>query len=396
MISNVAQHKSKNGILAPFWDSALIEKSASGSVASFADGADGMPMVSVLASIEPIQSGTGDPSPDNVRPISGWDAVEVTRSGKNLLDTSNAETVTRNGVSFVRNSDGSITASGTSTADWQNKLFSGYLPSGSYALSGGISSSVRLRLGQGSQNTLIGHDSGSGLSFTLTEETLINVNIRFANGADANVTIYPMIRLASETDATWESYTSQTYTTDLDTTRYGGTLDMVSGVLTLTHLYADLGDLTWTAYGNVTEFGGLFFTDTIKTTIAHVDKTKIYTQCSAYNSVPNTQSNKIGGALEFPDSGMRVRNSDGRIFVRDDRYSASDGAAFKTAVDGVQLVYELATPRTVRLSPTEITSLFGDNNLWADSGSVSVTYRADSTLAYEQLTTAIVSLGGNV
>lgn len=35
---------------------------------------------------EATQAGTGDPSPDNVRPIAGWDAVSVKRCGKNLAD----------------------------------------------------------------------------------------------------------------------------------------------------------------------------------------------------------------------------------------------------------------------------------------------------------------------
>lgn len=34
----------------------------------------------------PIQEGEGDPSPDNVRPISGWDGITVTKCGKNLVD----------------------------------------------------------------------------------------------------------------------------------------------------------------------------------------------------------------------------------------------------------------------------------------------------------------------
>ena len=39
----------------------------------------------VTVTMEPIQEGTGDPSPDNVRPITGRDSVQVTRCGKNLL-----------------------------------------------------------------------------------------------------------------------------------------------------------------------------------------------------------------------------------------------------------------------------------------------------------------------
>ena len=34
---------------------------------------------------EPTQEGTGDPSPDNVRPIKGRDSVTVERCGENLL-----------------------------------------------------------------------------------------------------------------------------------------------------------------------------------------------------------------------------------------------------------------------------------------------------------------------
>ena len=44
-----------------------------------------------------------------------------------------------------------------------------------------------------------------------------------------------MIRLASETDDSYEPYQGSTYTTSLGQTVYGGTLDMVSGVLTVTH-----------------------------------------------------------------------------------------------------------------------------------------------------------------
>lgn len=41
-----------------------------------------------VVSLEPKQAGSGDPSPENVRPISGYDGVTVTSCGKNLLDIS--------------------------------------------------------------------------------------------------------------------------------------------------------------------------------------------------------------------------------------------------------------------------------------------------------------------
>ena len=41
---------------------------------------------SVVVSVKPIQAGSGTPSPENIRPISGTDEVEIEVSGKNLLN----------------------------------------------------------------------------------------------------------------------------------------------------------------------------------------------------------------------------------------------------------------------------------------------------------------------
>ena len=40
----------------------------------------------LVLGIEPVQSGTGNPSPDNVRPISGWTGLNVYRMGVNVWD----------------------------------------------------------------------------------------------------------------------------------------------------------------------------------------------------------------------------------------------------------------------------------------------------------------------
>ena len=56
-------------------------------IASVEDGADGMPM-QVTVGIEPVQSGTGDPSPENIRPITGWTGCKVTGTGEEYYDAS--------------------------------------------------------------------------------------------------------------------------------------------------------------------------------------------------------------------------------------------------------------------------------------------------------------------
>ena len=53
----------------------------------------------------------------------------------------------------------------------------------------------------------------------------------------------------------------------------------------------------------------------------------------------------------------------------------------------LQVVYKLATPQTYQLSPTEVTLLLGDNNVWADTGDSTVTYRADTKLYIQKINT---------
>ena len=51
------------------------------------------------------------------------------------------------------------------------------------------------------------------------------------------------------------------------------------------------------------------------------------------------------------------------------------GDEFKSAMSGVQLCYELATPLTYQLTPQTVTALVGQNYVWADTGDVTVTVK---------------------
>ena len=56
-------------------------------------------------------------------------------------------------------------------------------------------------------------------------------------------------------------------------------------------------------------------------------------------------------------------------------------AAGTTPTTGAQVVYELATPQTYQLTPTEVLSVLGTNNVWVDTnGDVECTYIADTKL----------------
>lgn len=79
----------------------LEEKTVSGSIASFSDGADDVPIKSLVASL-----------PASLTP---YESIEVIHAGGNILET-NAQSKTQNGITWTVNQDGSVTLEGTSTA----------------------------------------------------------------------------------------------------------------------------------------------------------------------------------------------------------------------------------------------------------------------------------------
>ena len=111
-------------------------------------------------------------------------------SGKNLWGGfSNSISRTNGGISYVNNEDGTISMSGTATANSQSITAtqatdnSWYvsLKAGTYTLTGGISTAKRLEA-RNIDNTSIGFDSGSGFTFTLTEETGVYVRAFISSG----------------------------------------------------------------------------------------------------------------------------------------------------------------------------------------------------------------------
>lgn len=63
---------------------AILEEAVPGDLVSINDGADGGKVKALTIGIEPAQAGSGDPSPDNVRPITGRTGASVRVTGANL------------------------------------------------------------------------------------------------------------------------------------------------------------------------------------------------------------------------------------------------------------------------------------------------------------------------
>jgi hypothetical protein len=188
-------------------------------------------LLALSISLTPYQPGTGDPSPTNIRPISGYSAVEVTRTGKNLLNVT-ATSRTYNGITMTVNEDGTITANGTATPTASFYLcdLTDAFSEGTYVLngcpSGGTVGGYDLRMYQGSSG--FAYDRGDGATFT--GRSNVRAGLVVNNGKTVNnLTFKPMIRLASISDPTYEPYKSDTYPITLPQTVYGGTVNVLTG-----------------------------------------------------------------------------------------------------------------------------------------------------------------------
>ena len=160
-----------------------------------------------------------------------------------------------------------------------------------------------------------------------------------------------------------------TYTVSWQTeagTVYGGNIDLTTGLLTVTHGYVDLGNITWSKVSNYFVVVGGDLPDNFGF------QSYVYTQagdltCSHYPTIAWQQWANSDKVIALNDTYFGIKDSD---------YASDTAAQFKTAMSGVQLVYELATPVTYQLTPTQVEALLGVNNVFNDTnGDTEVKYK---------------------
>ena len=139
------------------------------------------------------------------------DAMINVLGAKNLLQCNNT-TQTVRGITYQKNSDGSIYTSGSVASGYDYSYFhvneSQKLPKGKYILSGcypnGSIDKWRLYIGANGTNYI---DYGEGVEFELAEDATVDAIIRIESGyVSDGMTFYPMIRPASIANDTYVPY----------------------------------------------------------------------------------------------------------------------------------------------------------------------------------------------
>lgn len=331
----------------------LEEKTASSaSVCSFSDGADDVPMSSVVAHIAPTLTGTN--------------AVNMVQSGKNLIKPDKYQTAGNN-LALGQND-------GTS--------FGTFLKAGTYTISyetTGETCYIYRREENDASNT----NMGKKLSTNFTLES--DGNFRFWLYGDGAVSAN-ISNVQIEVGSTPTQYTAYeaptTYTANLGRTVYGADVDLMSGQGTETHsAKIDMGTLNWKT-GSVS--GGVGFRfycnfEDIKRSTSQVNEIVL---AEGYDSVTaNETYQKVKGVAS--DTGSQ------RVVLYDGDYSTVED--FKQAVSGKYLVYPLDTGTSFTFDGQEIPSLLGVNNLWHEAGNTEAVYRSSGTVTPVPVVPTLIS-----
>lgn len=146
-------------------------------------------------------------------------------------------------------------------------------------------------------------------------------------------------------------------TIDLGGTCYGGILDVIHGKLAITNVHVDLGTLSW----SYSDAYGYMYSGSLTDAALCAD-----------DVIPNMISSYLPFVAfndrVLPGPHFAFYSSTKLLMCMHTEYTSA--ADFTTAVTGQDLVYELAEPFAVDVTPEQIALLTGDNNIWCDTGEI--------------------------
>ena len=398
---DVADLKSAMSQVETMSSAAFITEDASGAVVAISDGADGVPSKGYTLNIEPHQAGSGDPSPDNVRPITGYTSVDVTRAGKNLCINQPA-----------------IAAQTVVLLDGKTKAYSNLVISMHVTnLVFGDNTAAFGRIFHGDSLTPVryytfnsAHKSdGSNFTVNGTPYTgIVYFNVGAIEEGINRINMYPYPTSYAKWSGTidwcvisfidgeivteYEPYQANTESIPFPSeagTVYGGTLAKNadgSGTLTVTMARVDVGTLNWN-YVQDSTFN-MRASDDVGAAPAKNTSTAPNAICSKLPVLDYTtiSGGVVGITVIFAQSAQA-----GKIWAHSE---LTDVNAFKEEMSGAYLVYELANPSATYTIPAEdmakIPTLKGDNTVWMSAdGTIDLEYCADPKMYISKLITPI-------
>lgn len=319
---------------------------------------------------EPTQEGSGEPSPDNVRPIKGRDSVTVERCGENLLNS-----VPELPIRIYKNSPNVVVRGGTLPAgQYTMDVRLDVIPGGE-ALGAAL---IKYELANGTEKYFVPRALNETSATTAFETAIKAITVVNYGNIDGNITEISLVPGAAA--GAFEPYTGQTATLTLPRTIYGGTVDAVTG---------KGQDIRITLTLNGTEN----ITEKIPSQYSLKLKESSYSgMCSHFKSINNVelQNNVTGVYLNY--TAMAIFNTH---FSSLDEFKRYARAQFEAGTP-IQICYtrlpSAPNPTFNATGALPIPALPGVNTLLTDADSVTVTGRADPIKRITDLEDAVASM----
>ena len=303
----------------------------------------------------------------NICPITGMDEVEIDGCGKNLLDItdiyldgynidSNGAIVTNSSYNVYRitpkeNTSYTLSASDSNTENNKSITLAFY----------------------DANNSLLSFDKYA-YTTTATQRAILTL-APVTGSAFLYVAIRKSVydaQLESGSTATdYESYKSNSYTINLNGTRYGGTVDAVRGVMRVTHKYVkyvgDSGE-SWTEAGT-SSYGARYAINVSDAKVTSTERNRVLCNEGAFLG----QGNSVGCVF--------IYGSTKKLYYYPPLAYNASAADFKTwlASNNLEVCYELATPIEIPLTPISLRTLSGNNYISTDAKDLTLTYLTNRT-----------------
>ena len=343
-------------------------KTATGAIASFSTDTPG-PLQSCRVSFTPTQSGSGDPSPSNVRAIQGWGGVEINRTNINLFN----ETL----VTYGTWTSGAGVIDNTATYGCISKKI---------PVSGGNSVTVKMFGGAPYSMSIVEYDANGDYltrmhvsSTDILQTTLwssaryIALQIAISSSTTDTITSQyiaerrAMLVLDSNEPTEYIAFgtTIPTSWSSSLGTIYGGYIDLVKGELVEEYVKIDLLDASWDI--GTTNYGIMAW--------MYPPKIKARNNCYCNILPPVTNPNITGvNGIDWNNSRLNLcLLSSYNVNTVNDLHMWLQ--SFADNGNRPIVVGRLDTPIIHTLTPQQLQSLRGQNNIWSNAnGNITVQY----------------------
>jgi len=314
-----------------------------------------------------------------VCPISGYDEVSANVVGKNLLALpfvhQSTVAVSKDNCFFIKAGDYTFSfASIGSATTWRFCLYM-FDESGNALLSSEYAPNASMQ-NTGTYWRWGSNASDKTISIHLATDCYIRLAFSLGDTTSTMQSVNAQLELGS-TATDYEPYQGQTYTADLGQTVYGGTVDLVTGEVVI-----DRAITLVTGTSSLAKDSDQAGYHRFYMAKNDVEKRTDYRGHIIANACPTVNNYANFGTF---DGEMAVTaysitsNPSNYLYIISKSLSTVAEVQAQFADEPLQVVYPIATPQTIQLTPQEIRTLLGTNNVWG-SGDVYVKYIADTRL----------------